>query len=744
MNTTQKSDRHFGVAFKLVVFIILTGFIFVGIQTGLNFKNARDQSKAKAEQELLEDFRDYKNEIERIEKASSALSISFAGRPDLLELFLAGNREGVLNLLTPVFKTMAADYDIVHLYVHNPDGTVFVRIHNPLKFGDDITYRRTAAIALRSQKVVSGVDIGPSRLGIRSVSPLFYRGELVGMVEVGLDYDQPFIDQFKTTHGSDFTMWLTTEAAAPARLNPAPNALASPMPDRMFYYAGTRSTTLPVPTEIYNRVLRDGEPEIQFVSDNNEELTVLVAPLTAYGDRIIGILEISRSRTEELAALQRSQISLLVIASGLSLLSLATIWGAINFVVLRPLRHLTSVAGRQLEGDLAARVQLSPGDEFGQLGCTLNTLTEQLDHTLSDQEVVIARRTSQLQLTLEIVRRLSSILDAEQLLAEVVNLIRDSFNLYHVQIYLLDQEGEHLELAEGYGEVGAEMKAAGHTITLIDSQSLAARAVRTNKIMRVDNVQTAEGWQPNPLLPEIRSEMAVPIEFDERVIGVLEMYSNREAGIGKQDEAIVSTIVSKVSVAIHNAQRFTETTHALTEAQKIQRLYTQSGWHAYKLRQKTTSYQQTRPDAAPVEDKLLAQVKQNVNQGRLVIMTPSQQNGEGNQTQSAVAVPLSIRGQVVGHIRIHDTEQGRGWSAEEIALLESVGEQMSLAIENARLFDDTQQRASREQLTREITDKMRTSPDVDSIIETGLTELANALGVSRTYVKLTSKLEEGK
>jgi len=125
-----------------------------------------------------------------------------------------------------------------------------------------------------------------------------------------------------------------------------------------------------------------------------------------------------------------------------------------------------------------------------------------------------------------------------------------------------------------------------------------------------------------------------------------------------------------------------------------------------------------------------------------VVITPlSTDTDEGGEKQSALAIPLSVRGQVIGNIRVHDTGVGHQWTLDEISLIEAIGDQMSLALENARLFGDTRQRAAREQLTREITDKMRASPDVNAIIETGLTELVQALGVSRTYVKLSPDLK---
>jgi PAS domain S-box-containing protein len=116
-------------------------------------------------------------------------------------------------------------------------------------------------------------------------------------------------------------------------------------------------------------------------------------------------------------------------------------------------------------------------------------------------------------------------------------------------------------------------------------------------------------------------------------------------------------------------------------------------------------------------------------------------NDNGHQVEPAIVTPISLRGQVIGTFSLQDIDPERQWTADELALVETVSEQLALTLENLRLFDQTQKRAGREQLTRQITDKMRASPDIEAIIQTGLKELAAALGVSRTYVKLSPKLE---
>ena len=397
MKEEQTSDTSLSVAIKLQFFVFSIVLLIIVIPTWIYIRNARQQDKIESQKKLIALYNDYVEVVTLLEKNAATLSYSFANRPDIQERFYAKDRPGLRVLLEPVFSTLKMDYDIVHLQFHEPNGNVFLRVHDPDRYGDyTFTYRRANAVAIISRQTVAGIEIDPNRLGIQGVSPMFHKGQFIGLVEVGLNYDLAFLKTLKARTGADYTMWVTQKDAAPAGLGPVDSVPQSPSPE-FFYYAGTNPTPLPIPVEVYHTVLHGAEPQIQFVSAGDEELAVLVAPMLGYGDRIIGILEISTSRAEALATLQRSQNTTLVVASGLALLALILIWISTRRVVLRPLGHLTAVAHRRLKGDLTARVELLPADEFGQLGHTFNVLTETLDDTLKDQEDTIAERTAQLQ-----------------------------------------------------------------------------------------------------------------------------------------------------------------------------------------------------------------------------------------------------------------------------------------------------------------------------------------------------------
>jgi GAF domain-containing protein len=183
----------------------------------------------------------------------------------------------------------------------------------------------------------------------------------------------------------------------------------------------------------------------------------------------------------------------------------------------------------------------------------------------------------------------------------------------------------------------------------------------------------------------------------------------------------------------------------LAEVQATIRQYVHQQWEQFlgENYQGNWRVQHQDPHSELKEDvALLEQLQQAVlNRGETQILAGP--HGNGHQGHAALVSPIPLRGQVIGTLSLEDIDPDRNWGEDEIALVEAVSEQLALTIENLRLVENTQKRATREQLARQITDKMRTFPDADAIIQTGLDELAKALGVSRTYVKLNLAQSQG-
>ena len=101
-----------------------------------------------------------------------------------------------------------------------------------------------------------------------------------------------------------------------------------------------------------------------------------------------------------------------------------------------------------------------------------------------------------------------------------------------------------------------------------------------------------------------------------------------------------------------------------------------------------------------------------------------------------LTAPIRLRGQTFGTIALRRDPEEEPWSDEEIALVKQLSTQIGLALENARLLEETQQRAERERIIAGITAQVRSSMDPRTILQTAVRELGTALGTDRAFVQL--------
>src|SRR5262249_32673439 len=170
----------------------------------------------------------------------------------------------------------------------------------------------------------------------------------------------------------------------------------------------------------------------------------------------------------------------------------------------------------------------------------------------------IERRAGELETVAKVSAATSTIMNVDNLLQEVADLTKENFNLYHAHIYLLDEMGGNLVLAAGAGETGRTMKARGHAIPVNREQSLVARAARTGKGVIINDVRQEPGFLANPLLPETRSEMAVPMKIAGKVIGVLDTQSEIVNRFDDEDVRVKLSLADQIAVAVENARSFGE------------------------------------------------------------------------------------------------------------------------------------------------------------------------------------------
>jgi GAF domain-containing protein/HAMP domain-containing protein len=446
----------------------------------------------------------------------------------------------------------------------------------------------------------------------------------------------------------------------------------------------------------------------------------------------------------------------------LIMLAVAVLAGLLAVYLARrlaaPLLNLTETATQIAKGKLNLDASVAGPTEVTQLANAFNSMTTQLRELIGSLEQRVADRTQRLEILAILSERLSAILDFEQLLMELVNQVKERFDYYHAHVYILDDNRQNLVMTAGAGQAGAEMKARGHHIPLHAPTSLVARAARSGEIVWVDNVREAEDWLFNPLLPDTYSEMAVPIVLEGQVVGVLDVQEDKLAGLDESDANLLRSLANHVAVAIRNARLFAEVEVALAKVRTAQEQYIGQAWKKVKTSPQVAEYQCRRSGAQLLDETVITYLEQEtmsrdqatvvaVNGGdmareRTELVASDTEIGDIQDTkseiqnQTALVAPIQLQNQTIGTIQLLETEGQRQWDEMELALVQTVAEQVAQSAENLRLFEETRQRAGREQSIRQITDKMRAATSLDELIKVTTEELGRRFSTDYASVEL--------
>jgi GAF domain-containing protein/HAMP domain-containing protein len=406
-------------------------------------------------------------------------------------------------------------------------------------------------------------------------------------------------------------------------------------------------------------------------------------------------------------------------------------------VLARPIVELNQAAQQIIAGDLTMQVEARSQDEVGALAETFNAMTTRLRNLIASLEQRVAERTRELERRAtqiatgaEISRAASRVLDPDALLSQVVSLMRERFELYYAAVFVVDEAGQYAVLRAGTGEAGRIMAEGGHKLA-VGGNSMVGW-VCANRLARIalDVGQDAVRFA-NPLLPETRSEMALPLRVGERVMGALDIQSRQASAFDEDDITALQGMADQIAVALENARLFQQAQAGLQEVERVNRLLTQSAWESF-LRGATSDFSEFHvPGGAPFTPEETARLAQTAT-----LSGPTRQDLARQALARQLSVPVKVRDQVIGTLVAERDETQPPWSESERAMLEAMLAQVGDTLDSARLYEETQRNAARQRLIAEATARMRATLDLDTVIETGMQELSRALGAAALDVQL--------
>ena len=378
----------------------------------------------------------------------------------------------------------------------------------------------------------------------------------------------------------------------------------------------------------------------------------------------------------------------IVIAGGIILIValLAAVAGA--FLARRlasPILDLSITATKIAEGDIDLQAAAEGPTEVARLGQAFNTMTGHLRNLIDSLEDRVYERTRALETSADISSRLISIRDLDELLRYVVSHLQTEFNFYHAHIYLIEGETGDLVMVEGSGEVGRQLKEKGHRLEA--GQGIVGTVASTNEAFLSNNVDNLLNFVRNPLLPETRSELAVPLRKGNDVLGVLDIQSEQLNHFSQSDLSLMQAIANQTAIAVDNARLLSQTQVALNKVEQLNRQLTGEVWEQAIEAQPATGYRFIKGISLPITrqaDMWLPPMQQAAIKKQVV---KEIHPGNGEPARSELAVPLILRGQVIGSLGLK-REEAADWNEDELTAVESVANQITLALENARLSEE--------------------------------------------------------
>ncbi|MCB0163398.1 MAG: GAF domain-containing protein [Anaerolineae bacterium] len=393
-------------------------------------------------------------------------------------------------------------------------------------------------------------------------------------------------------------------------------------------------------------------------------------------------------------------------------------------------------------------------------------------------------RARQLQTAAEVSQAATANLDLAALLFEAVDLIKERFDFYHVSIFLTDEYGKQSIVKASTGEIGQKMLAMKHKLE-VGGKSIVGTATATGEPCIALDVGSNSIHFNNPLVPNTRSEMALPLAAQGRIIGALDVQSTKRNAFDQSDITILQSMANQLANAIRSAQAVQDLNQALEEVNKMHRHYIENQWTTYIREQRATTTYRVTDKGITVEKgtEVLPGVSRAFVEKKPIIipMTRSPEadsqpdtsgrrpsNGKSSQDSSrwtrplpektsTLVAPLTLKGQaVLGTI---DFELPKSildaiWEDDTLQIIEAVTSQAAQAIESARLFEQTQIAREEAEALYQVGRFLVATEDEHEMFNTVLNKMLTTLGLKQggillfeddfEYGKLHALFESGK
>ena len=353
-----------------------------------------------------------------------------------------------------------------------------------------------------------------------------------------------------------------------------------------------------------------------------------------------------------------------------------------------------------------------------------------LEQIVEKRTAVLERRARYLEVTADIARETAGMYaNPDQLFSLVVRLIGRQLGFYHTGLFIVDPTGEWAVLRAASSEGGQRMLARNHRLR-IGEQGIVG-FVAANKTHRIAlDVGNDAVFFSNEDLPYTRSEIALPLLVRNELIGVLDVQSTEPEAFDDEGVSTLQVLTDQVAVAINSSRLYQQQQEMMDLERRAMGEISQTAWRDLLQAERNLAFISNETETVRAGAIWRNEMQKALQTGEVIV----EQNGiEG---VPSVAVPIRVRGQIVGVVGGRKNTHDKLWGDDELSFFTALVEQLELSLEGARLYRDAQKFASREQTIGAISSNIRESLDMETILQVAAEEIRTAMGLEKIVVRV--------
>jgi GAF domain-containing protein/HAMP domain-containing protein len=407
-----------------------------------------------------------------------------------------------------------------------------------------------------------------------------------------------------------------------------------------------------------------------------------------------------------------------------------------------PVVSLAQKATMLAQGDFSAQINIQQNDEIGTLAKTFNVLGNEINSLIQTLEQKVADRTDDLQkqsnrlrVAAEVARDATTSQDLDELLTRSAQLVMDRFGFYHTGVFLIDPQREYAVLRASPTQAGQEMLRNDHRLRIGKVGIVGYAAATGQPRIALDTGQDAAFFN-NPFLPDTRSEMALPLIANDQVIGVLDVQSEQPDAFTEEDIATLQIMADQLALAIQRTQVTEELQRNLQELEFAYQRFTRTSWkQMIEEGERRAGYKYDGVHVSPIEEPSKESLQAiRKKQTVMKIDFASEQ-----RAKTTLAIPVRVREQVIGAINLEFATNEL--PQDTLQLVEEISNRLAMSLENARLYSETQKMADKERLAGDISSRIGSSINVETILRTAVQEISRFTPGAEVMISLKNKDE---